>query len=105
MRPFRGGSLIIANRSATLGRSRVCVTFSTRKAAMNLFAELFRPDRSSRNAVLFEGREITYADLRDETVRAAEVLHALGVQPGDRVALLLSDSPEFIASFVAIVSL
>jgi len=71
---------------------------------MNLFDQLFSADRTSRRAVLFEGREITYADLRDETVRTAEVLRSLGIQPGDRVALMLCDSPEFIASFVAVIS-
>ena len=55
--------------------------------------------------MLFEGREITYADLGDETLRVGELLRALGVQRGDRVALMLSDSPEFIASFVALTSL
>jgi benzoate-CoA ligase family protein len=72
---------------------------------MNLFERLFRADRSSRHAVLFEGRKITYAELRAETVRVAEVLNALGVRDGDRVAILLADSPEFVATFVASISL
>jgi benzoate-CoA ligase family protein len=71
----------------------------------NLFERLFLPERDSRVAILYEHREITYAELRDETVRAAERLHALGVRPGERVAILLADSPEFIAAFVAIISL
>jgi benzoate-CoA ligase len=72
---------------------------------MNLFERLFPADRSLLEAVLFEGRKLTYADLRAETVRVAEVLNALGVSNGDRVALLLADSPEFIAAFVAIISI
>jgi benzoate-CoA ligase len=72
---------------------------------MNLFERLFPADRSLRVAVLFEGRKLTYADLRAETVRVAEVLNALGVREGDRVAMLLADSPEFIATFVAIISM
>ena len=72
---------------------------------MNLFNRLFPADRSLREAVLFEGRKLTYADLDAETVRVAEVLNALGVSNGDRVALLLADSPEFIAAFVAIISI
>src|SRR5262249_26324672 len=79
--------------------------FQPAKAGMNLFNRLFPADRLSRAAVLFEDRRLTYAELRDETVRLGEVLHALGVRPGDRVAILLADSPEFIASFVAIISI
>jgi benzoate-CoA ligase family protein len=70
-----------------------------------LFDRLFSSERASRDAILYEHREITYAELRDETLRVAEVLHGLDVQVGDRVAILLADSPEFIASFVAIISL
>jgi len=69
---------------------------------MTLFTRLFPPDRDSRVAVLFERREISYAELRDETVRVAALLAELQISPGDRVALLLADSPEFIASFVAV---
>ena len=74
-------------------------------SAESLFDRLFLRERDSHVAILFEHREINYAALRDETVRVAEVLAATGVHPGDRVAVLLSDSPEFIASFVAIISL
>jgi len=81
-----------------------CVTFQP-EIRMNLFERLFLADRSLRHAVLFEGRKITYAELRAETVRVAEVLNALGVRDGDRVAILLADSPEFIATFVGIVSI
>src|SRR6185369_6742032 len=72
---------------------------------MNLFERLFPADRSLREAVLFEGRKITYADLCFKTERVAEVLNTLGVSRGDRVALLLADSPEFIAAFVAVISI
>src|SRR4030095_9584618 len=72
---------------------------------MILFERLFPADFSLREAVLFEGRKLTYAELRAETVRVAAVLKALGVSNGDRVALLLADSPEFIAAFVAIISI
>jgi benzoate-CoA ligase family protein len=72
---------------------------------MNLFDRLFPADRWSREAVRFESRALSYADLCAETTRVAEALHALGVQRGDRVAILLADSPEFIASFVGVICL
>jgi benzoate-CoA ligase family protein len=73
--------------------------------AMTLFDRLFPSERASRGAILYEHREIEYSELCDETIRVAEVLNGLDIQGGDRVAILLADSPEFIASFVAIVSL
>src|ERR1700704_1266596 len=70
-----------------------------------LFDAIFAAQRDSQTAALYERREITYAELRAETIRAAEVFNALSLQPGERIAILLNDSPEFIASFIAIQSL
>ena len=74
-------------------------------SSQNLFDQLFSPERAARLAVLYEDTEIAYEEMRDTTVHAAETLNALGISAGDRVAILLNDSPEFIASFVAIISL
>ncbi|HXI24111.1 MAG TPA: benzoate-CoA ligase family protein [Pyrinomonadaceae bacterium] len=71
----------------------------------NLFEHLFPMERDASIAILFEHREITYRELREQTRTLAEILKAEGIKPGDRVALLLADSPEFIAAFVAIISL
>lgn len=71
----------------------------------SLFNRLYMAERAARVAVLYEHAEITYRELRDRTIRAAEALTTSGICAGDRVGLLLSDSPEFIASFVAIISL
>ena len=73
--------------------------------AATLFDRLYPPERDAQTAVLYERREITYAELRSATLRTAEALHALGIGNGDRVGILLNDSPEFISSFVAIISL
>jgi benzoate-CoA ligase len=71
----------------------------------SFFERIFATDRSDRVAVLFEHRQITYGELRDGALQVARSLKLLGIAPGDRVALLLADSPEFVASFVAVVSL
>src|SRR5260370_41041622 len=73
--------------------------------AENLFDRVFLPERATRMAILYERREITYGELRDQTVQVGEALNALGVDAGDRVGILLADSPEFISSFVAVISL
>src|ERR1700716_2223366 len=73
--------------------------------SQTLFDRLYSPERAARVAVLYEHKEIAYHDLRAGTVRAAESLHAIGIGAGDRVGILINDSPEFITSFVAIISL
>ncbi|MEK6337777.1 MAG: benzoate-CoA ligase family protein [Acidobacteriota bacterium] len=73
--------------------------------AANLFEHLFQSQRSASLAILYEGRQITYEELRAATVQTAETLSALGIGAGDRVGILLNDSPEFITSFVALISL
>jgi len=71
---------------------------------MNLFNAIFR-NESSSPAIRFDGRTITYGELRAETSRMAQVINSLGVASGDRVALLLHDSPEFVEAFIATISL
>ncbi|HMG75999.1 MAG TPA: benzoate-CoA ligase family protein, partial [Pyrinomonadaceae bacterium] len=73
--------------------------------SQTLFDGLYSPDRAAQVAVLYEHTEITYQQLREGTMRAAEALQASGIGAGDRVGILLNDSPEFITSFVAIISL
>jgi benzoate-CoA ligase family protein len=70
-----------------------------------VFNEIFLPERATRVAVLYEQTKLAYDELRLGTIAVAESLSALGIGSGDRVAILLSDSPEFITSFVAIMSI
>jgi benzoate-CoA ligase family protein len=71
---------------------------------MNLFEEVFAHDLAAP-AIYFAGREITYGELRSRTLQMAAAITSLGVQRGDRVALLLHDSPEFVEAFIATCSL
>ena len=71
---------------------------------MNLFDAIFTHDHSLP-AIYFGRREITYGELRAETLMMAKVIEARGAVPGDRIALLLHDSPEFVEAFIAICSL
>ncbi|HEY6912829.1 MAG TPA: long-chain fatty acid--CoA ligase [Myxococcales bacterium] len=54
-----------------------------------------------RDALVFYGRGITYAELRDAIDRLACALAALGVKKGDRVALYLVNSPQFVIAYFA----
>jgi acetyl-CoA synthetase len=60
-----------------------------------------------RVALLWEGepgdsRSITYAELTAEVKRAANLLIALGVQAGDRVAIYLPMIPEAVIAMLAV---
>jgi len=71
---------------------------------MNLFDAIFTHDPSSP-AIYFGRRKMTYGDLRAETLRMGQLISSLGARRGDRIALLLHDSPEFVEAFIAICSL
>lgn len=66
-------------------------------------AEYFvgRPARQhpDRVAILGEPRAVPYGELREMVNRAGNALLALGCAPGDRVLIVLTDSPEFMAAF------
>ncbi|HEV7681008.1 MAG TPA: benzoate-CoA ligase family protein [Pyrinomonadaceae bacterium] len=71
---------------------------------MNLFDAIFKETAADRTAILYEQRKITYVELREQTLGVARALRTLGVDRGKRVALMLKDSPEFIAAFSAVCS-
>lgn len=71
---------------------------------MSLYDAVFRHDPDS-TAIVFEGRQISYSQLRSETLKMARAISLLGTEPNDRIALLLNDSPEFVEAFIAICSL
>src|SRR5882672_1343343 len=54
-----------------------------------------------RDALVFYGRGITYGELHDATERLACALADLGVKKGDRVALYLVNSPQFVIAYFA----
>jgi len=54
-----------------------------------------RPDA---NALIFHGKAVTYASLDDAAGRAAAAYRAAGVEPGDRVALVVGNVPEFVSA-------
>lgn len=54
-----------------------------------------------RAAVVFYGKRISYRELREATDRLANALAAHGVNKGDRVALYLLNSPQFIIAYFA----
>jgi long-chain acyl-CoA synthetase len=58
---------------------------------------------ATRPALVGESGTLTYDELERRIGTAAGNLHARGIGPGDRVALLLPNGPAFVAAFLAVV--
>lgn len=56
-----------------------------------------------KTAIVSGERRITYAGLNEASIKVAGALAGMGVAKGDRVALLLPNSPEFVAIYFGIV--
>jgi len=52
-----------------------------------------------KTAVIFYGRKVSYKELRDQVDRFATALADLGIKKGDKIALLLLNSPQFIIAY------
>jgi long-chain acyl-CoA synthetase len=56
-------------------------------------------------ALRFEGEAITYEELNRRANRVANGLQGMGVEKGDRIAIMLPNIPEFVYAFVATLKL
>ena len=54
-----------------------------------------------RTALIFKGRRVSYGELDHASRTVASTLVAFGVKPGDRVALLLLNTPQFVITELA----
>jgi long-chain acyl-CoA synthetase len=58
--------------------------------------------RPHGRALLFQGKTISYAELEQLSTAFANALNAVGVKPGERVALMLPNTPQMIISIFGI---
>ncbi|MFO8101057.1 MAG: long-chain-fatty-acid--CoA ligase [Dehalococcoidia bacterium] len=61
-------------------------------------ASLITPDRP---CVIFEGKRYTYAEVADRVNRLANALLGMGIQKGDRVAILQVNTSQFVEIYFA----
>jgi len=54
----------------------------------------------NKTAIIFYGQKISYRELKDQVNRLATALCDLGIKKGDRVALLLLNSPQFVIAYL-----
>lgn len=59
----------------------------------------------NRIALNFYGKKISFFELRNKVDKFATALYDLGIRKGDRVALLLLNSPEYFIAFYGLLQL
>ena len=60
---------------------------------------------SGRDAIIFYGNKISYSRLKEDVDRFATALHEMGVGKGDRVAIYLLNSPQYVIAYFATLKL
>ena len=56
---------------------------------------------SEKPAIIFKGEAISFAQLRETSLRFANALAANGAQKGDKIAIYLPNCPEYVYSYLA----
>src|SRR6185295_16864083 len=75
--------------------------FFMKRSLVDYFEENARRSPDSV-AIYFKDVKYTYGELEGAVARCRGALAAQGVKPGDRVSLVMSDSPEMVTAFLAI---
>ena len=58
-----------------------------------------------KTAIIFYGKKMSFRELKEKVDRFANALSQLGIKKGDRVAMLMLNSPEHIIAFFSILKL
>jgi fatty-acyl-CoA synthase len=59
----------------------------------------------AREALYYEGKRWSFADLKAEIDRVAKGLLALGIQPGEKVCLWMPNRPEWVSTMFAVMKI
>jgi crotonobetaine/carnitine-CoA ligase len=66
------------------------------------FAHTQGQSLGERTLAIVDGQTVTYAGLADSAARVTGGLRALGIEPGDRVAVMMATRPEFLYAWFGI---
>lgn len=74
-----------------------------RLGAMNIQKVLDETSKkyAKKPGIVFNGMEIPFQEIRNQTIKLANALKGQGVTKGDRVAVYLPNSPEYVYSYLA----
>ncbi len=62
-------------------------------------------DFPENDAVIFQGRKITYRELGEDVTRMASALAQMGLKKGERMAIMLPNCPQYIIAYFAILKI
>jgi long-chain acyl-CoA synthetase len=62
-------------------------------------------DFPENEAIMFQGRKITYRQLGEEVTRVASALGQKGLKKGQRMAIMLPNCPQYVAAYYAILKI
>lgn len=82
----------------------VPISLSYPEIPIHAFLENSARKYPDRTAAIFYGNRIPYSRLWDESLRLAGALSGLGLEKGDRVAMLLPNVPQFIIAYNGILA-
>jgi len=82
----------------------VPISLSYPEIPLHAFLENTARKYPNRTAAIFYGNRISYSRLWDESLRLAGALRGLGLEKGDRVAMLLPNVPQFIIAYNGIMA-
>lgn len=82
----------------------VPISLSYPEIPIHAFLENSARKYPERTAAIFYGNRIPYSRLWDESLRLAGALSGLGLEKGDRVAMLLPNVPQFIIAYNGILA-
>lgn len=68
----------------------------------HVFLEQSAARYPDRPCTLFKGRSVSYREMNAQADRLAAALAALGVKKGDRVGLLIPNTPQFVMAFYGV---
>lgn len=61
-------------------------------------------EHGDKPAIIFRDQATSFQELRDNSFRLADSLESLGIKKGDKVAIYLPNSPEYVYSYLAVFS-
>lgn len=88
---------VLVDRSTTPPAITFAETFNVTVPFLDRHIEA---GRGSKIAVRWKNRELTFGEMAANVSRAANAFRALGVRPGERVIMLVSDIPDFYSVFL-----